>query len=124
MIRLVTIVDPEGYIYTQLSAGKLRIANAVVSIFWQNPDTELYELWPARKYQQENLQVTDDTGRYSFLVPPGNYYLEVKTKGYSLHRSKKFSVSEGVGVHLNIEIAKKRWWSGIFDFLSGKKINE
>ncbi len=109
-IRLVTVVDPEGYIYTQLPEGKLRIAGAIVSLYWLNPETKQYQLWPAKEYQQENPQNTDDTGKYSFLVPPGTYYLRVEHPNYPVYQSETFVVKEGSGIHINIELKTKYWW--------------
>lgn len=115
-IRLITVVDPEGYVYAQLSEGKLRIAGAVISLYWLNPETKQYELWPANEYQQENPQTTDDTGKYSFLVPPGAYYLRAEHPDYPGYQSEKFTVKEGSGIHMNIELKAKYWQLRILDW--------
>lgn len=115
-IRLIIVVDPEGYIYAQFPEGKLRITGAIVSLFWLNPETKQYELWPAKEYQQENPQITDDTGKYSFLVPPGMYYLKVEAPKYPVYQSDTFSVKEGSGIHLSIELKTKYWWLRIVDW--------
>ena len=115
-IRLTTVIDPEGYVYTQLPEGKTRIVGAVVSLFWLNPKMEQYQLWPAKEYQQENPQITDDTGIYSFLVPPGLYYLKVEAPHYPVYQSDAFSVEEGKGIHMNIELKGKFWWLQLIDW--------
>lgn len=109
-IRLIAVVDPEGYVFAQLREGELRISGAVVSLFWLNPESKQYELWPAKEYQQENPQITDDTGKYSFLAPPGVYYLKVEHPKYPVYQSETFTVKEGLGVHINIELKTKYWW--------------
>ncbi|MDO8592690.1 MAG: carboxypeptidase regulatory-like domain-containing protein [bacterium] len=103
-IKLITVVDPEGYIYRKSGENETRLSGAVVSIFWQNPQTNNFELWPAGQYQQANPQTTDITGRYSFLVPPGEYYLKVELDGYAPYQGEKFTVKEGNSVHANIEL--------------------
>jgi hypothetical protein len=50
------------------------------------------------------------TGTYSFLVPPGTYYLKVETSKYAVYQSSSFSAKEGGGVHQNIELKKKPGW--------------
>jgi len=115
-IRLVAVVDPEGYIFTSLAAGELRIAGAVVSLYWLNQESEQYQLWPAAEYNQENPQVTDDTGRYSFLVPEGSYYLKVEAPGYIPYQSDSFIVKGGSGIHANVELKKEFWRLGIIDW--------
>lgn len=116
VINLTTVVDPEGYIYTKSAGLEARVAGAVISIYWLNPSTDKYELWPSKQYQQENPQVTDSRGTYSFLVPPGFYYIDVQTPGYIPHNGKPFQVSDSNGVHLNIELKTQFWWIQIFNW--------
>jgi hypothetical protein len=108
-LRLVTVVDPEGYVYEKVSGKELRVPAAVVSLYWLNPATKSYELWPAGNFQQSNPQVTDQRGSYSFLVPPGGYYLTVTAPGYKAYQGKPFLVEAGSGVHTNIELTSP--WS-------------
>ena len=115
-IRLVTIVDPDGYIYEKNGDKETRIGGAIISLYWLNPETKQYELWPAKEYQQENPQTTDVRGTYSFLVPEGYYYLTVNAPGYSSYDGKPFEVKEGSGVHINIEMKNKYWWLNIIDW--------
>jgi len=115
-IRLITVVDPEGYIYEKIKNQELRITGAIVSIYWLNSETKQYELWLAEEYQQENPQITNTTGKYSFLVPEGNYYLNVEAPGYLVYDGKPFQVKEGRGVHVNIELKTKYWWLKVVDW--------
>jgi hypothetical protein len=115
-IKLIAAVDPEGYIFRKLPQGELRVKDALVSIYWLNSETGEYELWPAKKYFQENPQTTDDTGRYVFLVPEGIYYLKAEAKGYYTYESSSFSVVKDIGVHKNIELKKKTEWRDWFDW--------
>ena len=115
-IRLIAVVDPEGYVYEKAGGKETRIPGAIVSLFWLNPETKQYELWPAEEYHQENPQATDVTGKYSFLVPPSLYYLKVEAPGYLPDEGKPFQVQEGSGIHLNIELKTKFWYLKIFDW--------
>lgn len=115
-IRLITVVDPEGFVYVQLPDGKLRVTGAVVSLYWMNPTSKQYEIWSAKEYQQENPQITDDTGKYSFLVPPGLYYLKVESPKYPSYQSDVFTVKEGSGIHMDIELKSKNWWIRYVDW--------
>ena len=115
-IRLITVVDPEGYIYEKNGDKETRIPGAIVSLFWLNPATKQYEIWSAKEYQQENPQTTDNRGTYSFLTPEGFYYLKVEAPGYPTYDGKAFQVKEGVGVHINIELKTKYWWLNIIDW--------
>ncbi|MDO8486292.1 MAG: hypothetical protein Q7S77_01165, partial [Candidatus Staskawiczbacteria bacterium] len=117
-IRLITVIDPEGYIYEKNGNNETRILGAVASIYWLNPETNQYEIWNAKDYQQENPQTTDERGTYSFLVPEGEYYLKVDAQGYSSYDGKPFQVSGGSGVHINIELKNKNWLTKIVNWKS------
>jgi hypothetical protein len=114
-ISMVVIVDPEGYVYKMNNGEETRISNAQVSIYWQNPKTNIYELWPASNFRQTNPQITDVTGRYAFLVPPGTYKLEVIADSYLDYKGESFKVEEGKGVFINIELKEKMSWLKIIN---------
>ena len=121
--KLIAVVDPEGYVYKQTSDGKLRIQNAEVSIYWLNPDTKKYELWPAEKFLQKNPILTNDTGKYSFMVPQGEYYLTARASDYYDYKSDEFSIKVDNGVRMDIELKKRsifpEWfnWSAVIALL-------
>ncbi len=109
-IRLITVVDPEGYVYEKLGEKEVRVPGAIVSIYYLNSQTKKYELWSATEFQQENPQITDKTGRYSFLVPEGDYYLKIEAPGYQDYEGKPFLVKQGTGIHTNVELQAKNSW--------------
>jgi hypothetical protein len=115
-VSMVVIVDPEGYVFRKLSDGsEARVTGAVVSIYWLNPETKQYELWPAGSFRQENPQTTDVTGRYAFLVPPGDYYLTAKAPNYGDYKSEVFKVEENKGVFMNLELKEKLSFGTLFN---------
>ena len=97
----------------------MRIEGAKASLFWLNPETREYELWPAKNYQQINPQITDDTGRYAFLAPQGTYQLLVEAKGYSPYRGESIEVVWGNEIHQNIGLEKSFWLLRYFDWKAG-----
>lgn len=103
-MSMVTVIDPEGYVFEKNNGKETRIPSAVVSIYKLNFSTKEYVLWDAKAYSQENPQITDVSGTYSFLVPEGTYYLRAEAPGYEPYEGKAFGVSEGNGVHQNIEL--------------------
>lgn len=115
-IRLITVVDPEGYVYKKNGNLETRISDAVVSLYWLNPSTRQYQLWPSGDFQQLNPQITDSRGTYSFLVPNGFYYLKVEAPGYFNYNGKPFEVVEGSGIHINIELTRRSWILNFLDF--------
>ncbi|KKP79636.1 MAG: S-layer domain protein, partial [Candidatus Moranbacteria bacterium GW2011_GWF2_35_39] len=115
-MSLTMIIDPEGYVYEKIKGREARIADAKTSLFWLNSETGQFELWKASDYSQENPQTTGADGKYSFLVPEGRYYLAIEASGYKSYKSEEFSVTEGRGIHLNIEMKSRGWLLKIFDW--------
>ena len=103
-MSMIAVIDPEGYIYEKNNGKETRIPSAIVSLYYLNISTKKYELWNAKDYSQDNPQITDVRGTYSFLVPEGSYYFEVEAPGYNHYQSKVFVVGGGSGIHQNIEL--------------------
>ena len=114
-ITTTTLVDPDGYIYQKVGDKELRINNAIVSLYKLNSQNQ-YELWNAKDYGQENPQITDATGNYSFLVPAGTYYLTISAPGYNFYQRNAISVQEGKEIHSNIELAKQFSWMSVINW--------
>lgn len=115
-IRLITVVDPEGYVFEKVGDKELRIPGAVATLYHFNPETKGYEIWPAKDFQQDNPQVTGLSGSYSFLVPGGTYSIKIEAPGYLTYEGKPFIVEEGSGVHTNIELKAEYWWLKVLDW--------
>lgn len=115
-LRLITAIDPEGYVYEKIFGKETRVEGAKVSLYWFNPQTKKFELWPAQKFGQINPQITDKSGNYIFLVPEGRYYLRVEKKGYYPFQSEEFNALEGGSIHINIELKPKYWFIFAIDW--------
>ena len=115
-VRLITVVDPEGYVYESIGGNEMRLPNVSVALYQLNQTTNKYEHWPGKEFGQENPQLTDIRGSYSFLVPVGTYYLAAKTSGYLSYQSEPFPVQEGSGVHMNIELKSQYGWLKYVDW--------
>jgi hypothetical protein len=108
--EITALVDPEGYVYQKMNGNELRIKDATVSLFVKDSSTQEFTLWPSEKYMQQNPIVTDNTGKYSFLVPPGTYYLTATAKNYQDYKSDEFVVQNNKGITINIELKPKATW--------------
>ncbi len=115
-LRLTTVIDPEGYIFERIDGKEARVPGATVTLWWRNPATASFEVWPADKYQQDNPQVTAERGTYSFLVPEGSYYLVVQAKDYRPFQGDVFEVRSGNSVHANIELTAEFNLARVFDW--------
>jgi len=118
-LHLITVIDPEGYIYTKKGGLEARLPDVKVYLFVKNPQTGVFEIWSASKYKQVNPQKTDNTGTYSFLVPEGTYKLTVSADGYYDYAGDEFTVIQGSGVHENVELQSKHWWTSLWRWFAG-----
>ena len=101
------LVDPYGYIYEKrfslfgIGGGETRIERARVTLYCLNEDD--WQKWKAEDYNQENPVATDNTGEFGFMVPEGEYYLQVTKSGYLTKKISSFEVKEQI-INKNIEL--------------------
>lgn len=108
-VKTKLAVDPRGYIYQEgsnfLGFGpreQMRIEGGEVTIY-QKEGGE-WKVWESEKYFQKNPQKTDSSGEYTFFVPKGEYYLEVKKTGSKTYTSEPFLI-DGEMLNKNIGLA-------------------
>lgn len=70
------------------------IERASVTLYVYEPVSQQWIVWEAESYGQKNPQQTDKKGGYSFMVPPGKYYLEVQTTGFKSMQSEIITASD------------------------------
>lgn len=103
--EIVVLVDPYGFIYTFDDQNRVvRLEGVTVTLF--EDTVGRWNEWDAAKYDQENPQLTNQQGEYSFLVPPGTYKIIAKHDGYQTYESDKLVVEEGKPVNLNVELVE------------------
>lgn len=118
-LHLTAVIDPEGYVYHMTGKEQTRITNAKLTLYVKDSKTEQFIIWPADQFKQVNPQTTDITGNYSFLVPEGIYQLSVTAPGYYDYTGSEFTVTQGAGVHENIELTKRNWLKTIWRWVMG-----
>ena len=109
------LVDPYGYVYEKkfnswswkkpwqiFTRYDKQVRSAFVTIYTQNKVGEWVE-WPAHLYNQFNPQSTGEDGSFVFLVPPGQYYLQVVASGYESKKTDIFEVESRV-LNQNVEL--------------------
>jgi len=118
-IQAETLIDPEGYVYTETKDGyEKRIKGAVVSLWQFNPTEQTYELWQAKEYSQLNPQLTKDQGEYAFLTPEGIYKLKAEARGFKHFESDTIVAQEGQNIFYNIKLETSA------DFLSESGLDD
>lgn len=123
-IKKTIVVDPEGYVFTKSSSyfglgrkQEMRIEGAEVTLF--KFENGKFQKWDAGGFKQNNPVISGQSGEYSFFVPNGEYYLEVKKAGFKDKKTDNFKVENQV-LNKNIELEPnvKSWVWLIFIILA------
>ena len=101
MLLTSGIIDPDGYV-TNSKTG-LQVVGAQVILKSKDPISGDFVDWDAVTYLQVNPQLTDSSGFYRFYVPPGQYKLEVKKRGYFTFVSDVITVVDAP-VRVNVQL--------------------
>ena len=54
-----------------------------VSLYVQDPLSKIWALWDGKTFGQENPQKISEDGTYQYFLPPGIYYLQIRSSGYA-----------------------------------------
>lgn len=71
--------DPSGYVYEAVESN--RVSGLTATVYYQNSDRS-EKLWNAAGYDQVNPQLTDEEGRYGWMVPFGFWKVRITGDGY------------------------------------------
>jgi len=97
----------EGFGIVQDKKNGKPVDKAVVSVFFFDTISKTWVLWEGQSYGQENPQTTGGDGKYSFMVPSGRYYLEVKASGFRTMRSEITDLSENSILNFTFPLTPK-----------------
>ena len=121
------IVDPEGYVYAREPGKSKAVAGATISLYKLHDGINQYQLWDGGPFAQTNPQKTKGSGLYGYIVPRGQYYLQVSYPGYEFYQTKSFAASDGAILNFPVELQKRTitpptyifaWMKGMENFLA------
>ncbi len=93
-VRKLQTIIVENYGVVADRKQNSAVENAEVSLYFYDPQSKSWVLWQADSYGQKNQQKTDKDGHYSFMAPPGKYYLETKSPLFRTSQSKILNLTE------------------------------
>lgn len=83
------------------------VGGALVTLFMFEPVLKRFVVWDGGPFLQDNPKVTDSGGEYSFIVPPGKYFLEVKASGFQKLRTRQFIVEKSMPLKVDLPLEKQ-----------------
>lgn len=111
-------VNERGYVYEEMERGiEDRLEKAAITLYNFNPQTNQFEIWPAKVYDQINPQITQKNGEYYFLAPAGQYRLVAKEKDHQTYQSEIITLKQPGPITEKIEMKYKdrSWWRRLLD---------
>lgn len=105
------VANPGGYVFG--ASTKAKIEGALVRLYFFEETNQEWVIWDGAAYNQQNPVLTNQEGSYSFLVPPGKYYLTVEREGYALFKSKVILVEKNKLISLNVPLSEVSFLSKV-----------
>jgi hypothetical protein len=68
------------------------VINGKITVYYQEPVTNSWQIWDGAAYSQINPQATDGNGNYSLFLPPGKYYLHIEAAGFKTTDTEFFTI--------------------------------
>lgn len=100
------LVVPGGQV--RGSSGPL--ADATVELFYFEPTLEQFVRWHGEAFYQSNPQLTDASGHYHFLIPPGKYYARLSASGHATATTSIFSVDGSRPLIADVTLPPRAAW--------------
>jgi hypothetical protein len=107
IVQIGAVIDPDGFVYDADDGVSSTLADVTVTLYMSDTVRQRWVLWPANLYSQQNPQVTDDSGYYSFFVPPGDYQIRAEKAGFEFFISDTITVVDDL-IRLNIPLQGDR----------------
>jgi len=83
------------------------VPEAQIRVYFFNIVNQTWVLWDGVSFGQKNPQTTSENGNYSFLVPPGKYYLEINATGFKTARSQILELKENTILNFDFPLQSK-----------------
>jgi len=84
------------------------VGNVIVTVYYFQSDYNHWFVWDGLSFGERNPQVTNETGHYSFMLPPGKYYLEAKAPGFVNTQSEIIEQNSIGVINANIPLSPKQ----------------
>jgi uncharacterized repeat protein (TIGR01451 family) len=84
ILEAIVLIDPSGYVFEGSMSNRLSGVTAVV----EEQTDEVWRPWNAAAFAQVNPQLTDEEGRYGWVVPQGAWRVIFSKENYVKYTSR------------------------------------
>jgi len=81
-----------------------------VSLYYQDSLSKIWTLWDAASFDQQNPIDLSKNGDYQFFLPPGTYYLKIKSKGYKTFTSNIFTLNNSTPINADFALEPTKYF--------------
>jgi hypothetical protein len=88
-----------------IAAGGRGISGANITVYFQEPVTNQWQVWDGSAYSQSNPQKTDKNGGYNLFLPPGKYYLHIEAYGSKILDTQFFTLNQAKSINADFKLS-------------------
>jgi hypothetical protein len=88
-----------------ITANGKGVSGVSVTVYFEEPVTNQWQVWDASAYAENNPQKTDDSGGYNLFLPPGKYYLQVDGYGFKILDTEFFTVDQAEAINADFKLS-------------------
>jgi hypothetical protein len=96
-------IDPYGSVHDSNDGPTVKVSGALVTLYQKSGPT--WQVWNAGLYSQLNPVTTGADGAFAFMVPTGEYYLEITKSGYRKRETAPVTITSNV-INPSVELIK------------------
>jgi peroxiredoxin len=100
-LNSILFVD-KGKILTQ--GGVRAVDNAKITVYKEDEQSKVWSVWDGASFGQNNPQVTNVDGGYSYFLPNGTYYLTVTASDFKKVTSSIFKIDRPTAINMDFDM--------------------
>ncbi len=86
----------------------IAVIKGSIKVYNKDTQTNEWNLWDAKAFDQENPQAVSQEGEYQLFLPPGTYYFQIESPGFSTLKSNIFILAESKPINSNFTLEEGR----------------
>lgn len=104
LLNTIGVVEPGKIVDEDTD---IPVKSGEVYLYSKDPLTHLWHLWDAKTFGQQNPIKINENGNYQYFLPPGTYYLQIKTPRHATLTSKIFTLSQSTPFNADFKVNTK-----------------
>jgi peroxiredoxin len=82
------------------------VKSGEVTLYVQDTQSEIWSVWDGETFGQPNPYEINEFGEYQYFLPPGTYYLQIKSPGHPVTTSQIFKLNNSTAFNSDFALKK------------------